>query len=236
MGENSSPMTHFMRRRPVQIGLAVIGAANFLHAAVMAQDAFRTYYASDPYGRDVVTIVSQAPLETMTTRTSAVQADVRVNPRNVLDHPRARFVVDLTTLDTGIAMRNDHMKSEAWINIAKYPKAVFNFTKVVSPPPRKVFTTQNGQKGTLTLEGELDFHGVKKTVRARVFCEAISASDATKDRLKGDLIHIRAVFPLKMDDFGVQIPALAKLKIANVEEVTVDVFVSTGSDKPAWVS
>lgn len=86
------------------------------------------------------------------------------------------------------------------------------------------------------VEGELEFHGVKKVVQANVEVEVIGESEATKARLAGEMLHIRASFPLKLDDFGVVIPEMARLKIANVQDVKVDVFVSTGSKAPAWAA
>jgi polyisoprenoid-binding protein YceI len=86
----------------------------------------------------------------------------------------------------------------------------------------------------MEVEGELEFHGVKKTVRAQVSAQLIPESEATKSRLPGELAHIQASFPLKLDDFGVVIPEMAQLKIANVQDVQVDVFVSTGSKAPKW--
>ncbi len=58
----------------------------------------------------MVSIESRAPLETMLTTTGAVTGEIKGNPANILDNPQARFEIDLTTLDTGIGMRNEHMK------------------------------------------------------------------------------------------------------------------------------
>lgn len=229
-------MKTLFRRRCLQVGVGALALLNILHAGVMAQGAYRAYYATDPVGRNVVSILSRAPLETMLTTTSTVEADIQINPANVLASPRAKFVIPMDSLDTGIPLRNQHMKSENWLNTAKYPTATFTFKRFLPPVPRRLYTAQAGEKANLQVEGEMDFHGVKKLVTARVFCEALGENEATKARLNGELGHVRATFPLKLDDYGVKIPEMARLKVANVQEVTVDVFVSTGSDKPAWAS
>jgi polyisoprenoid-binding protein YceI len=128
-------------------------------------------------------------------------------------------------------MRNDHMMEADWLDAAKYPTISFTLTKPLAPG---AFAATAGAKGAMPVEGELEFHGVKRTVQANVQVEVIGESEATKARLAGDLMHIKATFPLKLDDFGVQIPEMARLKVANVQDVTVDVFVSTGSKAPAW--
>ncbi len=226
-------MKNIFRSRAAQSGLAALALFNFAQAGVMAQGATRAYFANDPVGRDLVTIASNAPLETMLTRIGAVEADIKINPNNVLDNPKARFEIDANTLDTGIALRNEHMKSAGWLDTAKYPRISFTLTKALAPGN---FAATAGAKGGMPVEGELEFHGVKKVVQANVQVEVIGESEATKARLAGDLMHIKATFPLKLDDFGVQIPEMARLKVANVQDVKVDVFVSTGSKAPAWAA
>jgi polyisoprenoid-binding protein YceI len=226
-------MKNLFRSRPAQIGIAALAVLNFVHAGVMAQGATRAYFANDPAGRNVVSILSEAPLETMLTRTGAVEASIKINPSNVLDNPQARFEIDANTLDTGIAMRNEHMKSEGWLNTAKYPRITFTLTKAL-PTEATVIPATAGAQGKMPVEGELELHGVKKTVRAMVEVEDIPATEATKARLDGGLMHIRATFPLKLDDFGIVVPEAAKLKVANEQQVKVDIFASTGSKAPGW--
>jgi len=224
-------MKNIFRSRAAQTGLAAFALFNFAQAGVMAQGASRAYFANDPIGRNVVSILSNAPLETMLTTTGQVEADIKINPNNVLDNPRARFQIPVASLDTGIKMRNEHMMEAQWLDAAKYPTISFTLTKPLAPGN---FAANAGAKGAMPVEGELEFHGVKKIVQANVQVAVIGESEATKARLAGDLMHIKATFPLKLDDFGVQIPEMAQLKVANVQDVSVDVFVSTGSKAPAW--
>src|SRR5688572_24909834 len=86
-------------------GLGVCGLA-----AMAAQGELRAYFANDPVGRNVVMIESRAPLETMVTTANQVVGEIHVNPENILDAPKARFEVDMASLDTGISMRNEHMR------------------------------------------------------------------------------------------------------------------------------
>ncbi|RYG69682.1 YceI family protein [bacterium] len=226
-------MKNLFRSRPAQIGIGAFALLNFAHAGVMAQDATRAYFANDPVGRNVVSIYSEAPLETMLTRTSAVEATIKINPANVLDNPQAKFQIDANTLDTGIALRNEHMKSEGWLNTAKFPLITFTLTKPLTADTKAIPATA-GARGKMDVEGVLELHGVKKTITAKVEVEDIPATEATKARLEGGLMHIRASFPLKLDDFGIAVPDMAKLKVANEQQVKVDIFASTGSEAPKW--
>ena len=228
-------MKNLFRSRRAQIGLAAFALLNFAHAGVMAQDAARVYFANDPAGRNVVAVVSRAPLETMLTRTGAVEAHVKINPQNVLDKPVARFLINVNSFETGIKIRDEHMKSPDWLDTAKYPTASFTLLKTL-PPAGTTSIPLSAGRGAMEVEGELEFHGVKKIVRANVAVQLIPETEETKARLAGEMLHITATFPLKMDDFGVVIPEMAKLKIANVQDVQVDVFVSTGSKAPVWAA
>ena len=226
-------MKNIFRSRPAQTGLAILALFNFANVGVMAQGASRAYFANDPVGRNVVSILSEAPLETMLTTSGQIEADIKINPNNVLDAPKARFLIPVASLDTGIKLRNEHMMEAEWLDAAKYPNIIFTLTK---PLEAKTQAATPGAKGAMPVEGELEFHGVKKTVRANVEVEVIGESEATKARLAGEMLHIRASFPLKLDDFGVMIPEMARLKVANMQDVKVDVFVSTGSKAPKWAA
>ena len=220
-----------MKKRLVQGGVAALTIGSLGLAAMAAQGAFRAYYANDEVGRNLVTIMSEAPLETMLTRTGNVTAEIRVNPENALDNPNARFVLDTASLDTGIAKRNEIMRGDKFLDTAKYPKAVFTLTKLVGIT-RDVQVLVPGQMRRFIAEGTMELHGAVKEVKADIEVTATTANDDTAARLKGDLLHVKAKFSIKLSDYGIAIAPPAKLKIADEEQVTVDVFTSTESNPP----
>jgi polyisoprenoid-binding protein YceI len=65
-------------------------------------------------------------------------------------------VVDISTVDTGVAQRDTHLKSPDFFDVTKYPQMTF-----VS----KGLSNANGQ---LQLTGDLTMHGVTKTVTLAV--------------------------------------------------------------------
>src|SRR5687768_17614436 len=101
-------------KKLTQISLVTASVPVLGLAAMAAQGAVRSYYANDPVGRNVVVIESRAPLETMVTTTNKVTGEIKINPDNVLDDPQARFELDLASLDTGIDLRNEHLRGEGW--------------------------------------------------------------------------------------------------------------------------
>ncbi len=223
-----------MKNRSIKIIKgSVVGGASlslFALAGVHAQDALRAYYANDPVGRNVATIQSLAPLESIVTTTSDIKAELAIDPANVLHNPRARFEIGLGTLDTGIALRNEHLKSPLWLDTKQFPTATFALTRVIAPTG--VVPLQQGKTAVGEVEGDLSLHGVTRPVRAQLSISTIAGTDATQKRLKGDILHIRATFPLKLADFNINVPAMAQADVAPIQTVTVDVFSSTGSDSP----
>jgi polyisoprenoid-binding protein YceI len=216
----------------VSIGLLALMMCAF--AAMAAQGALRVYFVDDPVGRNVVSIESRAPLETMLTTTNAVKGEIRGNPENALDAPYARFEVDMASLDTGIGARNDHMRGAAWLDTEKYPKAVFTLTSLGTPKDNiaPTLAAAQGKKVKVNAEGTLEMRGITKPVSVKLELRPITASKETEARLPGDLLHVRATFSIKLDDYGINVPAPAQLKIANEQEVTVDIFSSTELPKP----
>lgn len=220
------------KKRVLQAGVSSVALGSIALAGMAAQGAYRVYYANDEVGRNVVTILSDAPLETMLTFTNKVTAEIMVDPTNALRTPQARFVLDTASLDTGIALRNEHMRGKDWLNTAEYPKATFTLKKLVGIT-RDMQVLSSGKLRRFKAEGTMNLHGVTKDLTADVEVTPWAEGDDTKTRLPGDLIKIKATFPLKLDDYGINVPAMAKLKIANEQQVTVNVLASTGSKAPA---
>lgn len=216
----------FVRTGVLGFTLTTVGLA-----AMAAQGAWRTYVANDPVGRNVVMIESRAPLETMLTTTGQVKGEIKLRADDILQDPQAKFEVDMTSLDTGISLRNEHMRSEEWLNTAKYPTAVFTLTKI-GARPRMKYPIVEHRKATVRGEGTLEFHGVKRTIPVQIEATPIKGDKETAARLPGDLLHVRAKFTIKLNEYGVKIPEMAQLKVSNDQHVTVDIFSSTELPKP----
>lgn len=230
-GQKRTLYKRTLHKRVLQGSAAFVGVTGLALAGMAAQGAYRVYYANDELNRNVVMILSDAPLETMLTRTGNIMAEVKVDPQNALNNPQARFVVDLASLETGIAARDTKMRGPEYLDVAKYPKATFTLRKLLGIT-RDVQTLVPNKMRKFKAEGDMELHGVTKPVAADVEVTALPADDNTKTRLPGDLLHVKATFPIKLDDFGIMIAAPAQMKIANEETVTVNVFASTDSKMP----
>ena len=102
------------------------------------------------------------------------------------------------------ALMEEHF-NENYVESHKYPKATFkgrvlNFSEL---------DLSKEGKYPLMIKGEITLHGVTQTVNIKA--EAV-VSDGT--------IRARAVFPLRVKDFEIEIPRLVVNNIAEVVEVT----------------
>ncbi len=114
-----------------------------------------------------------------------------------------QFDLDLSTLDSGIKLRNEHMKNK-YLEIEKYPKAV-----LVLESASKVADWKNG-KGKIsdaTFTGKLTLHGAQKAVKGTFGVAASGKANVS--------------FVVKLSDYNVAVPTFAGITVA--DEVNVDV-------------
>ena len=60
-----------------------------------------------------------------------------INTNNITENPKGKVTVDLTTLKTGIDLRDEHMNSKDWLYTEKYPQAVFKLNGIKNASSKK---------------------------------------------------------------------------------------------------
>lgn len=115
---------------------------------------------------------------------------------------------DVAKFDTGIELRNQHMK-EKYLETAKFPTA-----KVVIPALKLTggLPTSDGEAKEVPFEGKLTLHGVEKPIVGK----------ADVSRRGGDL-KMKFDFTFKVQDFGVETPSFMGISVTKDVGVTVDV-------------
>jgi polyisoprenoid-binding protein YceI len=201
---------------------ALLATALLIAAApLLAQapaSAARTYTITDD-GKNYATFESEATLETIKGTTTKISGTITADPANA-NGAAATITVDLGSLDTGIAMRNEHMRGAKFLDTEKFSTATF---KTVSVSGAKSIAPN--QPAELSLIGDFTLHGVTKriTVPARVV--VIPENEMTKSsRGPGDWIHGTVTFPIKLTDYSIAVPEKLVLKLANDVNVRVDFF------------
>jgi polyisoprenoid-binding protein YceI len=177
----------------------------------------RTYNVTSD-GKNYAMFTSEATLETIHGRTSGVSGTIDADPANASD-AKVNVSIDLTTLDTGISMRNDHMRNK-FLQVEQFPKAEFKSVSVTGAK-----SVAANKPADLTVTGDLTIHGVTKRVTAPVRVVLIPESELTKaSRGPGDWIHATAEFAIKLSDFGIEVPQTLGMKLSNDIALKLDLF------------
>lgn len=176
-----------------------------------------TFVVNDPDHRDSVSFTSDAPIELIVGRTNKVTGKIDLDDSLDLSKMplNAQFEVDLTSIDTGIPLRNTHMRDN-FLETGKYPKAIFKMTSIGTP-----VTLKDGQTAKLKTTGEFSLHGktVKRDIPVDVTFRRTCKEQGKFDNC--DLIQIRSTFPIAFKDYAIQRPEIVFQKLADTVIVTV---------------
>jgi polyisoprenoid-binding protein YceI len=198
--------------RKIQYVLALSSTLGMVALALPLTAKPLTFQVNDEKKRDTVSFTSDAPLELIVGHTNNVSGTVTVDDsldlsKKPLD---ATFDVDLTTIDTGIPLRNEHMRDN-FLETPKYPKAVFKLRSLAKPGVLKPNT-----KTRIMAVGDFTLHGktVSKTVPVDVTYYKPCAATKEK-RADCDIIQISAQFPVAFKDHSIKRPEVVFQKLSD---------------------
>jgi polyisoprenoid-binding protein YceI len=118
---------------------------------------------------------------------------------NVLD-----FYVDLNTLDTGIGLRDKHMRDN-YLETEKYPFA--EFTGKFNAIPGLTI----GSKIPVTANGKFKIHGVERQIQVK---GTLSKNDKSE-------LELEAGFEVLLSDYKIPVPKLIFYELAENQTVTI---------------
>jgi polyisoprenoid-binding protein YceI len=128
-------------------------------------------------------------------------------------------VLDATTVNTGNAKRDEHLRAPDFFDTAKYPTITFKSTKV-----------EKAGEGKLKVSGDLTMHGVTKPV----VLDVTGPSKESKDPWGNTRTGVQATTKLNRKEFGLTYnSALETGGVAVGEEVTVNLDLSLVKKQPA---
>jgi polyisoprenoid-binding protein YceI len=117
---------------------------------------------------------------------------------------------DLDTLETGIALRDRHLK-ENYLHTARYPRATLTLSRVELGA---LAGSSSFKNAAVPFEGVLSLHGAEKPVAGE--------ARLTRD---GARVQAAATFTIDIRDFGIDVPSYLGITVA--EKVQVKVTFST---------
>jgi len=124
------------------------------------------------------------------------------------------LVVDLTTIDTGIDLRNRHLR-EKYLEVAKpgFDKAVLSEIRLADANG-EAFEGKSGFAGTLRL------HGVSKPV-----------TGTAEVRHEGTAVRVVASFAIVLTDFGVEPPEYMGVGVGSKLSIRVSLLAGRGAGR-----
>ena len=192
----------------------------------------QTFWADSKDGRNQAAFISDAPLEKINGLASGINATVMINPNDITQKPMGKVIVPIGNIKTGIDLRDEHLRSEMWLNAEKYPNAEFQLMGIKNPSSKSL---NDGQKVNATLLGKFTVHGKTRDVEVPATLTYFKESEKTKARVPGNLLIASANFNIKLADYGVMIPDMVVGKVNDEVQINVN-FVSSdknaGGDNP----
>lgn len=122
------------------------------------------------------------------------------------------FSVDLRTLDSGVGLRNDHLRNK-YLEVGKGD----GFDKAVLSDIRLPNIDLDSFQGRTTFTGTLQLHGTRKMIAGQVQIRRSPSS-----------VRVEASFPVKLADYGIVKPRYLGVGVKDEVEARVD-FVATSA-------
>ena len=188
-------------------GVSLILAAFMAVPAVSQADATTFVVRAD--GKSKATFVSDAPLETMTGRSSKVSGSLSMDPA-AIGNTSGSFKAPVASLRTGNDLRDEHLQGDGWLDAKKHPNIHFEITEIVLGK-KDSSELKSGKDRKVQVKGKFTAHGVSKPVLAK---GTVNWS--------GKQLRIKADFTVVLEDHDISVPSIVRLKVANDIAVSVD--------------
>lgn len=195
-----------------RIIVSIVVAALFLTIATGAAE-----YQVDRSAKNSVVFISDAPLEDFEGVTDRIDGYVKWDgeafPPDQTKLPASElyFEVELGSLDTGIGLRNRHMR-EDYLETEKYPYA--QFTAHLTEAKRISDTLYS-----TTAVGKFKIHGEEREM-----------SIPTTIISKSGAVRVLCDFDIKLTDFKIKIPKLMFMKLNELIKLKLDFYLKQAND------
>ena len=199
-----------MVARPARIG--VIGWVAVLAAFAGTAPASAQEFQVDPRRDRLVRFISRASIEEFEGVTDRIDGYVLLDgatlgPETGGDDTEFHFEVDLASLETGIGLRNRHMRDN-YLEVGRFPYATFT-----GHIARTEETSSRDFRVTAT--GELTIHGVARS--RELTCRVTPV---------GAAYRVVCGFEVLLTDHDIEIPKVMFLKLANEIRLELDFTVA----------
>jgi polyisoprenoid-binding protein YceI len=190
-------------------------------SAVVA--APQSFDFKDPKGVNNVRFELDAPLESITGTATGISGVIAFDPSD----PKAttgRIVLDSASLTVGNPLMGEHLRSDQWLDVAKYPAVIFEANSLQN-------VRTQGTQTLADVKGKLTIKGVTKDVTVPVSFTYLAdklGARVNDPKVKGDLLVLRATFDINRSDFNVK-PGEMNDKVA--EQIRLSLSIAGASPR-----
>jgi len=212
-----------MTRRAAVLLAAVLAAAPSATGPAAGQEekaTGTTYHFGVSPSRTTLLFESETSVETIHGVTHTMSGAA------VLDGEKGtgsvEFKVPVKSLETGISLRDEHLRSEDWLHEAKHPEISFKAAL------KRSKVDEATKKETWGYDGEITIKGVTKALKGDATVQRIP-DDLGKKLGRGSWIKVKTDFPITIKEFGIEVPEVAAAKVSPTWDVRVDIFGTTAA-------
>ena len=164
-----------------------------------------------------ITFESQADIETIVGTTNVAKGTVKADLEKGTGS--VSLTVPVASMKTGIDMRDEHLRSDKWLDAAKFADITF-FSKKVE--------RDGDAKNRVKATGDFTMHGVSKEMTVTVEWKELPAEAAKKGGFPdGRWLKFSTEFRVKLSDHGVKVPDGVGSKVEDAWAVKMAIFAST---------
>jgi polyisoprenoid-binding protein YceI len=191
--------------------IAFFGLSAFALTAALASAQSSAWKIVTDDRFSVMIVENKTDIENFTGRTSKVSGTLNFD-RNAKTGS-GTIMIDGASIDTGVALRNEHMRSADWFNFDKDSMIKFVTTSV-----------RNTRGDTYSVTGDLSMKGITKRVTTTATLKYTAASEVTKSMgFGGNVVALSTKFKVKLSDFGVKHPAIGAGRVSDSLDVSINV-------------
>lgn len=196
----------------------LVSGVTLLLAADLAPAAEFVIVSGDK--RNSVLFESKAPAESFEGKSSKIAGRVECDPANLGDSLSVSIEVDAASLDTGIGLRNEHMRKNH-LHTDQFPKIEFTGVHLLptgmdaakTPRPAALVA---GQAVSVAVAGTFTLHGVSRRIEA----PAIVTWNTEGGRSS---LRIVSKFQIHLADYSIPRPQFLVMKLDEIQRITFDV-------------
>ncbi|AFZ69318.1 YceI family protein [Deinococcus peraridilitoris] len=183
-----------------------------LSLALAAPQTFKIL--SENEAQNVLIVENETAVENFTGRTNKLSGTLSFDPQ--AKSGSGSVLIDASSIDTGLTLRNEHMRGKDWFNFDARPEVKFTTTSV-----------RHLEGDRYRVQGSVTMNGVTRPVTADATVRYTPANEATRAvGAKGDVVAVVAKFNVKLSDYGVRNAAVNVGRVNDVVPLTVKFIAS----------